>query len=151
MDPLAVLMSRVWGTSVSDSMIETTSKALFDLMPRLDSVSLPWIDDDDETSSFVSFWFGDFQRHDLRRLAFGINKLGANADSEQQSAIDVLRVAMSRIIITKSSGASLANDVSHSRPHKVMQSSDFNVIDAFRRSLRQVRHRLESIPKGAKV
>jgi DNA modification methylase len=151
MDPLAVLMTNVWSTSVSDSAIEATTKALFDVMAQANSVSLPWIDDDDETNSFISFWFGDSQRRDLRRLAFSINKLGANANLRQQRAVDVLRVAMSRIIITKSSGASLANDVSHSRPHKVMQSSEFNVMDAFHRSLRQVRNRLESTPRGARV
>jgi tRNA G10 N-methylase Trm11 len=151
MDPLAILMSRVWSTSVPESTIETTSKSLLEILPSSSHVSLPWIDDEEETSSFVSFWFGDSQRRDLRRLAFGINRLGANADRKQRAAVDVLRVAMSRIIITKSSGASLAHDVSHSRPHKVMQSSDFNVMEAFRRSLKQVRSRLESTPKNASV
>jgi len=151
MDPLAVLMSRVWSTPVSDESIEAVSRALFDVMPHSDSISLPWIDDDEETSAFVSFWFGDRQRVDLRRIAFAINELGSSASPAQRAAVDVLRIAMSRIIITKSAGASLAHDVSHSRPHKVMQSSDFDVIGAFRRSLNQVRSRLETIPKGATV
>jgi DNA modification methylase len=151
MDPLAVLMSRVWSTRVSDESIEAVSRDLFDVLPHSKSVALPWIDDDEETSQFVSFWFGDAQRHDLRRLAFAVSKMGTDASPAQHGAIDVLRIAMSRIIITKCAGASLANDVSHSRPHKVMESSEFDVMAAFRRSLGQVRRRLESIPKGATI
>jgi DNA modification methylase len=151
MDPLAVLMSRVWSTRVSNESVEAMSRALFDAMPADDSVSLRWIDDDEETALFVSFWFGDAQRRDLRRLAFTLNELGLEATPAQKAAVDVLRIAMSRIIITKSAGASLANDVSHSRPHKVKQSSEFDVIGAFRRSLNLVKGRLQTIPKGARV
>ena len=153
MDPLAVLMSRVWSTSVLDSDIEAVAKALRDAMRFIkgDKVSLPWIDKDNETNQFVEFWFGELQRHDLRRLAFGINELSLHANAKQRQVIDVLRIAMSRIIITKSSGASLAADVSHSRPHKVLVSSDFDVMTAFEQSLRQVRKRLESTPKSTKL
>lgn len=151
MDPLAVLMSRVWSTRVSDRSIEAVSCAVFDVLPGLKSVALPWIDDDQETSQFVSFWFGEAQRKDLRRLAFAVNEIGLSANPARRAAVDVLRIAMSRIIVTKCSGASLAHDVSHSRPHRVMQSSDFDVIGAFRRSLSQVRRRLETIPQGATV
>src|SRR5947199_8847235 len=49
MDPLAILMSRVWSTSVLDSTIEATSELLFDVMPGSSRVSFPWIDEEAET------------------------------------------------------------------------------------------------------
>src|SRR6202030_29435 len=55
-------------------------------------------------------------------------------------------LSLSRIIITKDQGASLDHDVSHSRPHRVMVSSDFDVLPAFERSIRKVRRLLLLAP-----
>ena len=153
MDPLAVLMSRVWSTSVPDSDLQFVSRVLYDALPDLDAdeVWLPWIDEDPETEEFISFWFGERQRRDLRRLAFALSELELQGGDTLKAAVDVLRVALSRIIITKNSGASLAWDVSHSRPHRVMQTSDFEVIPAFQRSLRQLTTRLMCTPKQSIV
>ena len=41
---------------------------------------------------------------------------------------DCLWLALSRIIVTKHVGATLAWDVSHSRPHKVRTENDFDVL-----------------------
>src|SRR5262249_23182290 len=65
---------------------------------------------------------------------------------EKRAATDVLRLALSRIIITKNLGASLARDVSHSRPHKVAEVSSFEVIPAFERSVKMIRQLLASAP-----
>ena len=66
--------------------------------------------------------------------------------TEKRAAADVLRLALSRIIITKNLGASLARDVSHSRPHKVAEVSSFEVPPAFERSVRELRRLLASAP-----
>ncbi|HVX01397.1 MAG TPA: hypothetical protein VHA52_13320, partial [Candidatus Babeliaceae bacterium] len=47
-------------------------------------------------------------------------------------------IALSRLIITKNKGASLAADVSHSRPHKVREDNDFDVLNEFEKSCRQI-------------
>src|SRR5205814_1950303 len=60
--------------------------------------------------------------------------------------VDVLRLALSRIIITKDCGASLARDVSHSRPHKVRETSPYEVMPGFQLSVQQLRQRLLSQP-----
>ena len=55
-------------------------------------------------------------------------------------------MALSRIIITKSKGASLAADVSHSRPHRVLADgdNDFLVYPMFERAVGVVATRLAS-------
>jgi hypothetical protein len=149
LDPLAVLMSRVWTMPVEDSVIEKLAAMVLGEAKALNPevVGLPWIDDDSETTEFVKFWFGDQQRNDLRRLALILWHLDQpQVKGQERSATDVLRVALSRLIIVKENGASLARDVSHSRPHKVTQQSAFEVFPAFERSVKHVRKRLLEAP-----
>lgn len=51
---------------------------------------------------------------------------------------DLLWCAFSRLIITKQSGASLAIDVSHSRPHRVYEKAPIRPFDRFIRSVNAV-------------
>jgi SAM-dependent methyltransferase len=148
-DPLAVLMARVWTTPVSDNLIDDLGREVVRkaraLKPK--NIVLPWIDKDEQNSRFVSYWFGEEQRNELRRLALILSRLTLNeTEIRRRNAVDVLRIALSRIIVTKDRGASLARDVSHSRPHKVDEDSDFAVIPAFESSLSVVRQRLLDAP-----
>lgn len=129
MDPLAVLMARVWTTPVDTDEIRGAASRLAARVQamNLEDVSLPWLDDDDETSKFIEYWFGTQQRSDLRKIAYVLQ----DADGPVG---DALRIALSRIIITKDRGASLARDVSHSRPHRVRDENDFEVVPQFVRS-----------------
>jgi SAM-dependent methyltransferase len=148
MDPMAVLISRVWTTPVSDRGVERLHARVVSQVRRLgrELPALPWIDEDEETAAFVRYWFAPKQRDVLRRIAFVL------ADGRTASSnYDVLRVALSRIIITKDRGASLARDVSHSRPHKVETTSPFDVIDAFERSVATVRRLLAASPPPGEV
>ena len=109
--------------------------------------ALPWIDDDEETRLFTEYWFAEPQRSDLRGLALALSvHARIRRSAKNSAAADVLRIALSRIIITKDQGASLARDVSHSRPHKVADSSGFDVPAAFERSVRHVRKLLANTP-----
>ena len=143
-DPLAVLMTRVWTTPID------TGKAL-SALPRFlefvrgmnpSQIVLPAIDDDTETANFVDYWFGRRQQESLRRLASALECF----EPEDPVRADLYRVALSRIIITKDRGASLARDVSHSRPHKAWDDSDFDVLPAFERSVRRVAKLLAQKP-----
>lgn len=132
-DPLAVLMTKVWTTHVRpdelcDAACRVTARAQ-DLSSE--DVSLPWIDADEETSEFIEYWFGSRQRNDLRRLAHVLQETNG-------SVCDALRIALSRTIIIKDRGASLARDVSHSRPHRVRHDNDFEVFDQFLKSARRL-------------
>lgn len=140
-DPLAVLMARVWTTPLDRRLLNDAATAL---VMRAEEVSpetrLPWIDDDPETKMFVNFWFATRQQQDLRRLCVVLA-------GESGPISDALRIALSRLIVAKDKGASLARDVSHSRPHRARANSDFEVLPAFLRSVHYVGSRLvETLP-----
>lgn len=135
-DPMAVLMARVWCKP------PTRTQFIHDVHELLrrakatdieDVGELDWVDA--ETSDFIKFWFGEEQRRPLVRLASVLK------DSLLPSA-DALRVALSRIIVTKERGASLARDTSHSRPHKVATESNYDVESEFLKSARLMSARL---------
>jgi len=149
MDPLAVLMSRVWTSAVNDAAVEGLFKQVMADAKKAKSIVLPWIDNDPETKAFAKYWFGDTQRRELRRLAFVLAQYADDAKSGRDRAtVNVLRLALSRIIISKDTGASLGHDISHSRPHKVMESNDYNVYAGYERSVLTIRKRLSDEPAG---
>lgn len=145
LDPLAVLISKVWASRTDDKVINELGTKIIERARtvRMRDVSLPFIDNDAETRKFVKFWFANPQRNALRRISFAINSHNrAEVSVDQLRALEVLKVALSRIIITKENGASLARDVSHSRPHKVAETTDFDVFEAYQRSLKSLLKRL---------
>lgn len=151
LDPLAILMSKVWTTRVDRTAVEKQLEKLLSLAEQVDPKPyLPWIDDDQETKKFVDFWFAERQQNDLRRIAFAIQHLAQRKhDEHAERGLNVLRLAMSRIIITKDGGASLGRDISHSRPHKVEKKTEYEVFPGFRLSVRQILDRLmKDTPKG---
>jgi DNA modification methylase len=124
LDPMAVLLTRVACRRLSARLIRQSAEQLLNEASSLTHVGLPWIDNDPETREFVNYWFAETQQIELRQLSYSlIGKHGPAADA--------LRVALSRTIITKDRGASLARDVSHSRPHKVRETNDYSVFDGF--------------------
>lgn len=156
MDPLAVLMTRVWTTAINERLLDTiaerVTKGIEAIQPS--EIQLPWMDNDTETSAFVDYWFAEPQKGDLRRIAFILDGLGRELTAPaEQLVIDLLRIALSRLIITKDKGASLARDVSHSRPHKVTDQNDFDVLPMFTRSIKAVQKRLRDAPPagGAEI
>lgn len=151
MDPLAVLMSRVWTTPVDDEQIQSAYNLAREMALSADpkSLDLPWIDDDKETRDFIGYWFGTPQADALRCWAWAIMSLSANASPKEAAALDVIRIALSRIIVTKEQCASLARDTSHSRPHKVTESTDYCVHQGLDRSLKTVRKRLSLLPRSS--
>lgn len=151
LDPLAVLMTRVWTTDVTERDIHREYKRLIRDAELIDlrSLKLPWVVSDRETSEFVNYWFGVKQRRSLQRLAYALYKRRqSRLSASRRAAVDVLAIALSRIIITKDKGASLARDASHSRPHKVMERSDYDVFLGFSRSVALVSNRVQGAVKG---
>lgn len=147
-DPLAVLMSRVGTTPVQDDLIEQEYDRVREHADRVDlrSDRLAW-QSDKETQAFVTYWFAAPQRRELMRLAFALNSRHcARLGAERRAAVDVLRLAISRIIVTKEQCASLARDTSHSRPHRVAEESTYDVRKGYERSVAQLRKRLLDAP-----
>jgi SAM-dependent methyltransferase len=145
LDPLAIMISRVSCRHLNASHVMTRAMALLERVSQEDEVHLPWIDLDPETDNFTRYWFAATQRKSLRKLAYGLH-------GTRGPTADLLRVALSRTIITKDRGASLARDVSHSRPHRVRDWNDYDVFDGFLDAaariaaiVDQVRHRSATV------
>jgi hypothetical protein len=146
LDPLSVLMARVWNTPLDTTQLRRRAARLSDEARGLSMrwVSLPWMDVDEETRRFVNYWFGRKQQRQLRALASLLSK-------ERGRVGDAMRVALSRTIITKEPKASLARDTSHSRPHRVIRRSEFEPIEAFLRSANWLADRLRDQPPPGAV
>ena len=152
LDPLAVLMARVWTTPISEKNLDNWAACVVGeaRATNASAVELDWMDAEEETRSFVDYWFGPSQRADLRQIAFVLSRLGQGDCTEDSASLDLIRLALSRIIVTKEPRASLARDTSHSRPHKVLEDSDFQVFPAFVRSIHLLKRWLaEHPPSGA--
>lgn len=135
LDPLAVLMSRVWTTPINVIGLPRAASRLVQRAQEVREEYLPWIDDDPETAAYVRFWFRRKQINALRTLSFLLStSTGAMADA--------LRIALSRIIITKERGASIARDTSHSRPHRVFFDNEYDVYEGFLLSAQRLAVRL---------
>ncbi|MGL5823510.1 MAG: hypothetical protein ACRCYU_01405, partial [Nocardioides sp.] len=139
---MAVLMTRVACKQSLSNGLAKRAEALVK-RARQETSDLPyWIARDTETHTFVEYWFGAQQRGDLARLAkVLVSRPGRD---------DGLRVALSKTIVTKEGGASLARDTSHSRPHRVRLENDFDVMEGFVRAARQIEHLLEHDAKPGK-
>jgi hypothetical protein len=135
-DPLAVMMSRLTVSRVNTKRVTAAAESVLEAAPRRKG-SAPW-GNDSETEKFVDYWFGSDQKQQLMALTSAIASVG-NKNLEL-----ALRLAVSRIIITKSSQASLAQDTSHSRPHRVRTESDYDVFEGFDRSVKQLCKMLDS-------
>lgn len=116
LDPLAVLISRVWTTAIDVEAAQSAAVAVFGRARRI-FASLPTRNAypqnaDAETRQFIRYWFDDYARRQLASLAMAIELI------QDRAIRDALWCAFSRLIISKQSGASLAMDLSHSRPHR---------------------------------
>lgn len=142
-DPLAVLMTRVSTGTLDEERFSHATKKLIERAKaiKIEDIDLPWLDD--ETDAFSKFWFASKQRHALLRLAHVLHHTPVFSGPSIESA--ALRISLSRLIVTKEVGASLARDVSHSRPHRVADKNDFDVFEQLPRSARRVQAKLEEI------
>ena len=145
-DPLAVLMATVWTTPIErDVLSQFCRRTLKHIKATRPNVRLSWIDEDEEMVTFIDYWFGARQQKDLRRIGYVLERLNkSRIRGTSRAALNFMRLALSRIIITKTQGASLAHDISHSRPHRVMDESSFEVVPAFEKALANMQRLLSS-------
>ncbi len=143
-DPLAQLISSVASTSI---VVDEVWKEYENLMKFIKStpknqISLDWIDNDDETSNFINYWFAPKQQKQLRKFAAYFSD--SSIDSSDRH-IKLLKVALSRLIITSKPKISLARDTAHSRPHKVITENDFDIMAHYEKSVQHVITSLQRI------
>jgi len=132
-DPLAVLVARTW---ISDVDEVGTQKEAIEVLKWAEAAAKQRTTDfeyprhaDEETRKFMDYWFDADNKKQLTVLAEAISLV------QNKTIQDVLWCAVSRLIITKSTGVSLAMDVSHSRPHKTYDIAPKRLFQNFLQSV----------------
>lgn len=135
-DPLAVLITRVWTTAIdAEATRSAAERALERARSTCRSIATRHAypaGADDETKSFVRYWFDPHARRQLASLAAAIARV------RNDMVRDVLWCAFSRLIITKQAGVSLAMDLAHSRPHKRFERAPIKPFDKFLAAVERV-------------
>jgi hypothetical protein len=129
LDPLAVLLAGVWTRTVNAECVNEKAEEVLDrakeVFLSLKSGSAYPAGSDEETRQFIRYWFDDYARRQLAALSKTIGRVHDIAVRE------ALWCGFSRLIITKSAGASLAMDLSHSRPHREFERAPVKPFDKF--------------------
>jgi SAM-dependent methyltransferase len=139
LDPLAVIITRTACHGAWAKDLAARAEVVLVRASRLGPKLPDWIRKDQETRDFVEYWFAPTQAEDLSRIARVLID-GPRSD-------DPLRVAFSRMIVTKEMAASLARDTSHSRPHRVADDNDYDVFSEFLKGAKK----LEGLIDGART
>ena len=136
LDPLAVLIGKVWTTDIDSQAVMDEGADVLDrargVFRSLRTREAYPVDSDAETRRFVRYWFDEYARRQLTALATVIG------ETQDNSARDVLWCAFSRLIIAKQSGASLARDLSHSRPHRAFKRAPAKPFRKFTAAVKRV-------------
>jgi adenine-specific DNA methylase len=128
-DPLAVLVTRVWTTTIDgNAVFERAAKVLKRAKVLFEHLTVRNAypeNADSETRKFLRYWFDDYARRQLTALATAISRV------RDERIREVLWCGFSRLIITKQAGASLAMDLSHSRPHRRFKRAPIKPFNKF--------------------
>lgn len=135
LDPLALVLARALSLPLNDNFVATARQVQREARRTEGLVALEL---DDETQSFVDYWFDDEAQARLGALAAAIT---GRDDDQLRPA---LWCAFSRLIITKDASASRARDVSHSRPHVVREKAAIDPIERYLASAELVALRHEA-------
>jgi DNA modification methylase len=142
LDPLAVLLAGVWTRTVDpDCIVEKAEEVLSRARARVKQLTVSAAypsDSDEETRKFIRYWFDDYVRLQLAALASAIRR------THDVAIREALWCGFSRLIITKQAGASLAMDLSHSRPHKKFDRAP---VKPFRRFVASVETVVSNCPQ----
>lgn len=118
-DPLSLLIGLAKGSIFSAQDLKSTgSRLLTKAYNKFESSSTKLKEElnrrfDDETKDFLDYWFSRRTQLELLAILLEIENLA------RSSVKNILLMLFSSIIITKSGGVTLAQDLAHTRPHKV--------------------------------
>ncbi len=136
LDPLAVRLSRIKTLAVAPEQVFLHSKKVIqaarEAMQNPDKLDEEIASTFDETTrAFIDYWFLPATQRELYALRTSIQTV---ADTVVRA---FLEVAFSAIIVTKSGGVSLAMDLAHSRPHKVVGKAPRDALVEFEKRVRR--------------
>lgn len=137
-DPLAVVQSRALCSSLDPNTFEATANSIracaVNLLTDQAGIETLWTSLDVEGQRFLDYWFPRSHVDELLALSMALDEIA------DPSEWPIYATLISSLIISKGSGASLAMDLSRSRPHRVATkkpSSPFTMwsrqVAAFRR------------------
>jgi hypothetical protein len=128
-DPLAVLISKVWTTAIYPEEIRDITQSVFSVacaeFKNISQGEAYPENADEETSKFIRYWFDGYARRQLTALSIAIRTV------KSEDTRNALWCAFSRLIITKQAGASRAMDLSHSRPHRAYKTAPVKPFNKF--------------------
>jgi DNA modification methylase len=116
-DPLAVILSKAlcaqipverFNSTAADSLSEA-----YEILRSGNQVEAQWNSLDDEDRKFIMYWFREEHANELFALSVAIEKLAGRTEWP------IFASLFSSLIVSRGSGASLAMDLSRSRPHRV--------------------------------
>ncbi|MAG34740.1 MAG: hypothetical protein CL878_00600 [Dehalococcoidia bacterium] len=147
-DPLAVRLCRV-KTGIVDLDYATQAgqhciaRAL-GLMEKDQSMLNQELDRrfDSATRDFLDYWFAHDTQQELLALLLNIEREADKAVRE------LLEVVLSSTIITKSGGVSLARDLAHTRPHRVLSKQRRSAVTQFKLRMGRAVEALSALPTG---
>ncbi len=132
-DPLAINIAHAWCSDFHPGDLrDQASTVLENAKLRAQDLNLSEsypLGCDTETRNFIDFWFDTNSRCQLSALSHVITNIS------DMSVRRLLWCALSRLIITKISGVSLAIDVSHSRPHKKYEKAPVSPFEKFKKAV----------------
>lgn len=136
LDPLSVLLAGVWTHAVNADRVSSVASDVMDrarnTFRKLSAANAYPDGSDEETQKFLRYWFDAYARRQLMALSSEIFRV------KDKAVRDVLWAGFSRLIITKTAGASLAMDLSHSRPHRAFQNAPVKPFNRFLGSVEAV-------------
>ena len=135
-DPLSVLLARVWTRTVAKGQCEKKAREVLlrakQKFKQLSPGAAYPQGSDEETRKFIRYWFDDYARRQLWALASVIGRV------RDEGLRELLWSAFSRLIIAKSVGASRAMDLAHSRPHRKFDRAPVKPFNRFLSAVRSV-------------
>ena len=150
LDPLAVLMTGVWSSYIPSDSLSRFAEEFLDQVRQSNKTidDLHWACP--KTKEFMEFWFAEPQRSQLAQIAWHLDNLASQRlRKRKRTLIEALRLCLSRTIITKSGGASLASDTSHSRPHRTRTGSDYDVFAGFKDAAVKIGKICSEVPEAS--
>lgn len=93
-----------------------------------------------KSRAFIDYWFLPATQRELMALLLAVEQCAPPAQR------DFFHLAFSSIIITKSGGVSLARDLAHTRPHRVIDKQPRSAVEQFARRVQQNIRSLRELP-----
>jgi DNA modification methylase len=148
-DPLAVIQARALCAKPGTVQFDAVAKRLIEQAHKLKAdrpfLRAQWKALDDEGRKFINYWFPKPYADQLFSLSVALD------DVTDANLWPVFATLISSLIISRGSGASMAMDLSRSRPHRVASKTPRAPFDAWDRQVNLFRRYYEAFAPTAEA